>query len=175
MQTMPPANSMVQSAPQQQMAVSQNQQMQAAYNQQMGFQAPIQSAPVTPVTPASDFNHALANHALAGVTPVTHSVQPIWKIKMADKGLFFTKIGALLLTILTLGIGKPWAETMVINKWTRNLSIDGRSVRYNGSASGLFGIWIKILLLSVITLGIYYLFWGRYAVDKYVDSHLSWA
>ncbi|MDP6857279.1 MAG: DUF898 family protein [Candidatus Thalassarchaeaceae archaeon] len=154
MQTMPPANSMVQSPPQQQMPVSQNQQMQAAYNQQMGYQAPIQSAPVT---------------------PVTHSVQPIWKIKMADKGLFFTKIGALLLTILTLGIGKPWAETMVINKWTRNLSIDGRSVRYNGSASGLFGIWIKILLLSVITLGIYYLFWGRYAVDKYVDSHLSWA
>lgn len=154
MQTMPPANTMVQSPPQQQMPVSQNQQMQAAYNQQMGYQAPIQSAPVT---------------------PVAHSVQPIWKIKMADKGLFFTKIGALLLTILTLGIGKPWAETMVINKWTRNLSIDGRSVRYNGSASGLFGIWIKILLLSVITLGIYYLFWGRYAVDKYVDSHLSWA
>jgi len=151
---MPPANSMVQSPPQQQIPVSQNQQMEAAYNQQMGYQAPIQSAPVT---------------------PVTHSVQPIWKIKMADKGLFFTKIGALLLTILTLGIGKPWAETMVINKWTRNLSIDGRSVRYNGSASGLFGIWIKILLLSVITLGIYYLFWGRYAVDKYVDSHLSWA
>ena len=140
--------------PQHHIHASQNQQMQAAYSQQMGHQSPIQHAAVTPVGAA---------------------VQPIWKIKMADKGLFFTKIGALIIIILTLGIGKPWAETMVINKWTSNLNIDGRSVKYTGTAIQLFGIWIKILLLSVITLGIYYLFWGRYAVDRYVDSHLSWA
>ncbi len=155
MQTMPPANSMAQTTySHQQMPASQNQQMQAAYNQQMGYQAPIQSA---------------------SVTPVGNSVQPIWKIKMADKGLFFTKIVGLLITILTLGIGKPWAETMVIRKWTANLSIGGRSVTYHGTAMELFGIWIKVLILSVITLGIYYLFWGRYAVDRYVDSRLSWA
>ena len=149
-----PASQNQQMQPQHHMPVSQNQQMEAAYNQQMGYQAPIQQAAVTPVQTA---------------------IQPNWKIKMADKGLFFTKIGALLLTILTLGIGKPRAETMVIKKWTSNLSIDGRSVRYSGTAIELFGIWIKILILTVITLGIYYLFWGRYAVDRYIDSHLSWA
>lgn len=136
----------------QQMPVSQNQQMQAAYNQQMGYQAPIQQAPVTPVAP----------------------VQSIWKIKMADKGLFFTKLGAFLLTILTLGIAKPWADSMVINKWASNLVIDGRTVRYSGTGMELFGIWIKVFLLSIVTIGIYYLFWGRNAVNKYIDSRLSW-
>ena len=94
---------------------------------------------------------------------------------MADKGLFFTKIGALLITILTLGIGKPWGDTMVIRKWASNLSIEGRSVKYHGTAIELFGIWIKVLIFSVLTIGIYYLFWGRYAVDRYIDSRLSWA
>ena len=120
----------------------------------MGYQTPVQSAPVT---------------------PVANTVQPTWKIKMADKGLFFTKIAALLITILTLGIAKPWGDTMIIRKWASNLSIEGRSVTYNGTAIELFGIWIKVLLLTVITLGIYYLFWGRYAIDRYIDSRLSWA
>ena len=84
MQTMPPASATYQQSPvAQQMPVSQNHQMQAAYNQQMRYQAPIQQAPVT---------------------PVGAPVQSIWKIKMADKGLFFTKLGAFLLTIITLGI-----------------------------------------------------------------------
>ena len=118
MQTMPPATATYEQAPiAQQMPASQNQQMQAAYNQQMGYQAPIQQAPVTPV----------------GVP-----IQSVWKIKMADKGLFFTKLGAFLLTILSLGIAKPWADTMVINKWTSNLVIDGRTVRYNGTGMELF-------------------------------------
>ena len=155
MQPVPPATTVQHQAPvAQQMPVSQNQQMQAAYNQQMGYQTPVQSA---------------------SVTPVANTVQPNWKIKMADKGLFFTKVAALLITILTLGIAKPWGDTMIIRKWTSNLSIDGRSVTYNGTAIELFGIWIKVLLLTVITIGIYYLFWGRYAVDRYIDSRLSWA
>ena len=155
MQPIPPATT-VQHQPSiaQQMPVSQNQQMQAAYNQQMGYQTPVQSA---------------------SVTPVANTVQPTWKIKMADKGLFFTKVAALLITVLTLGIAKPWGDTMIIRKWASNLSIDGRSVTYNGTAIELFGIWIKVLLLTVITIGIYYLFWGRYAVDRYIDSRLSWA
>ena len=163
MQPIPPATPVQHQAPvAQQIPVSQNQHMQAAYNQQMGYQntpqvgyqAPIQSAPVT---------------------NVANVVQPNWKIKMADKGLFFTKLAAFLITILTLGIAKPWGDTMVIGKWASNLSIEGRSVTYNGTAIELFGIWIKILLLTVVTLGIYYLFWGRYAVDRYIDSRLSWA
>ena len=106
MQPVPPATTVQHQAPvAQQMPVSQNQQMQAAYNQQMGYQTPVQSA---------------------SVTPVANTVQPNWKIKMADKGLFFTKVAALLITILTLGIAKPWGDTMIIRKWASNLSISIR-------------------------------------------------
>ncbi len=149
MQSVPPVNTMYQ-----QMPPNQNNQMQAAYNQQMGYQNPIQSG---------------------AVTSMTNTSQQIWRIKMADKGLFFTKLGALLLTVITLGIGKPWGDTMVIKKWASNLNIDGKRVMYNGTAIELFGIWIKVLILTLITLGIYYLFWGRYAIDRYIDSRLLWA
>lgn len=33
--------------------------------------------------------------------------------------------------------------------------VDGHRMKFNGSAVGLFGNWIKWLLLTVITLGIY--------------------
>ena len=76
MQPVPPATTVQHQAPvAQQMPVSQNQQMQAAYNQQMGYQNPQQMGYQTPVQSAS-------------VTPVANTVQPNWKIKMADKGLF---------------------------------------------------------------------------------------
>ena len=114
MQPIPPATT-VQHQPSiaQQMPVSQNQQMQAAYNQQMGYQNPQQMGYQNPVQSAS-------------VTPVANTVQPTWKIKMADKGLFFTKVAALLITVLTLGIAKPWGDTMIIRKWASNLSISIR-------------------------------------------------
>lgn len=66
-------------------------------------------------------------------------------------------LGALI-TILTAGICYPFA--LVLNeRWRAKHSyIDGRRLVFTGSAWGLFGNWIKWLLLSVITLGIY-LFW----------------
>ena len=145
---------------QQQMLQSQNQQMEAAYNQQMGYQVPIQSAPVTPVV------HT--NH-------MTVPVASGWAIKSADFGLFFTKILALLLTMCTLGLAYPWGANMIISKWANNVRIEGRAIRYTGTGGGLFGVWIKVFLLSVITLGIYYLFWGKKAVAKYVDANIMWA
>ena len=77
--------------------------------------------------------------------------------------------------MITLGFGYPWAKTMVFSKWASNVRIDGRAIRYTGTGPGLFGVWVKVFLLSIVTLGIYYLFWGKKAVPKYVDSHLEWA
>ena len=50
-----------------------------------------------------------------------------------------------------------------------------RPIRYTGTGMGLFGVWVKVFLLTIITIGIYYLFWGKKAVPKYVDAHLEWA
>ena len=103
------------------------------------------------------------------------SMEPRWVIQSAQHNMFFTKLGALLIWIFTLGLGAPWAACMVINKWTSHVRIDGRKIRFNGTPGELFGIWIKVFVLSALTLTIYYWIWGYKAVSDYIDSHLHWA
>lgn len=69
-----------------------------------------------------------------------------------------TALLGMVVTVFTLGICFPFA--LVLNeRWRAKHSyIDGRQLVFTGSAWGLFGSWIKWLLLSVVTLGIY-LFW----------------
>ena len=99
----------------------------------------------------------------------------VWAIQTAEYGLFFTKLIGLLLTGITLGFGLPWAKCMVIKKWTKKVRIDGRSIRFTGTPMGLFGIWVKVCVLSIITLTLYYWFAGYKQVAKYIDNHITWA
>jgi Predicted membrane protein len=71
-----------------------------------------------------------------------------------------TAILAFLVTALTFGICFPFA--LVLNqRWRAKHSyIDGQRLAFTGTAMGLFGNWIKWLLLCVITLGIYALWVG---------------
>lgn len=59
------------------------------------------------------------------------------------------------ITVITLGICYPWAVTMVYGWKINHTVVEGKRMRFTGSAVGLFGHWIKWLLLMVITLGIY--------------------
>ncbi|GEK28308.1 DUF898 family protein [Furfurilactobacillus siliginis] len=61
----------------------------------------------------------------------------------------------IVVTALTLGICYPWALTMVYGWKINHTVIDGHRMRFSGTAIGLFGNWIKWLLLSIITIGIY--------------------
>lgn len=109
--------------------------------------------------------------------PMTHA-QPQaagWVLQQANFGLFFTKILAWLLTWITLGFGLPWAKCMVIDKWARNVRIEGRGIRFTGTGGALFGVWVKVCLLSIVTLTLYYWFAGYKAVAKYIDQNLQWA
>ena len=99
----------------------------------------------------------------------------VWAIQTAEYGLFFTKLIGFFLKVLTLGFGFPWAKCMVLNKWATNVRIDGRAIKFTGTPSGLFGIWVKICVLSIVTLTLYYWFAGYKQVAKYVDSHITWA
>ncbi|WP_311769172.1 DUF898 family protein [Listeria seeligeri] len=58
-------------------------------------------------------------------------------------------------TIFTLGICYPWALCMVYGWKINHTVIEGKRLKFQGSAVGLFGHWIKWLLLSIITIGIY--------------------
>ena len=100
-----------------------------------------------------------------------------WKIMMADSGLgmFFLRIGCFLINVCTLFLAVPFTSVMYYTAWAGKVNIDGRSLKFTGNAGGFLVVWIKTLLLSVITVGIYYLLIGRKNVMRWVDSNLSWA
>tara|TARA_B100000945_G_scaffold293894_1_gene270237 strand:+ start:240 stop:713 length:474 start_codon:yes stop_codon:yes gene_type:complete len=100
-----------------------------------------------------------------------------WKIQMADSGLgmFFLRIGCLLINVFTFFLAVPFTSVMYYNAWASKVDIDGRSLKFTGNAGGFLVTWIKTLLLSIITFGIYYILIGRKNVMRWVDSNLSWA
>ncbi|ABW19188.1 YjgN family protein [Alkaliphilus oremlandii] len=71
-----------------------------------------------------------------------------------------------LITFFTAGICYPWALCMVYGWKINHTVIEGRRLKFNGTAIGLFGNWIKWLLLIVITVGIYG-FWVGIALEKW--------
>jgi len=48
--------------------------------------------------------------------------------------------------------------------------IEGRRLEFTGTAAGLFGQWVKWLLLSIITIGIYS-FWVNIKLKKWRTEH----
>jgi uncharacterized membrane protein YjgN (DUF898 family) len=69
-----------------------------------------------------------------------------------------TGILAMLITVCTFGICYPFALVLRERWRAKHSSIDGFPLVFTGSATALFGLWIKWFLLIVVTFGIY-LFW----------------
>lgn len=70
------------------------------------------------------------------------------------------------LTSCTFGICYPWALCMIYGWKINHTVIEGRRLQFNGTAVGLFGNWIKWLLLIVVTLGIYS-FWVHIKLEQW--------
>jgi uncharacterized membrane protein YjgN (DUF898 family) len=79
-----------------------------------------------------------------------------------------------LITLLTLGICYPFALVLTERWKAKHSTIDGRPIVFTGTGLGLFGLWIKWLLLSIITVGIY-LFWVGPQIQKWKWEHLAFA
>lgn len=77
-----------------------------------------------------------------------------------------TAILGLLITTLTLGICYPFSVVLMQRWRAKHSFIDGQQLEFTGSAWGLFGLWIKWLILIVITLGIYG-FWVAPRIQKW--------
>ncbi len=75
-----------------------------------------------------------------------------------------------LLTVITLGIGAPWAICMKERWIAKHTIIDGRQLTFDGTGGQLFGKYIIWFLLTVITLGIYS-FWLGINMKKWVVAH----
>lgn len=65
------------------------------------------------------------------------------------------KILGALITVCTFGICYPWAFCMVYSWEAKHTVINGRRLKFTGSAISLFGQWIKWFLLCLVTCGIY--------------------
>lgn len=63
---------------------------------------------------------------------------------------------------------------MVYGWETKHTVVNGHRLAFDGSAVQLFGNWIKWLLLTVITLGIYS-FWLGIALKKWKTKHTHFA
>lgn len=85
-------------------------------------------------------------------------------------GLIGILILQFLLTVVTLGLGAPWA-VCIKERWIASHTvIDGRQLFFDGTGGQLFGNYIKWFLLTIITLGIYS-FWLTINMKKWVVKH----
>ncbi|WP_407268985.1 hypothetical protein [Radiobacillus sp. PE A8.2] len=84
--------------------------------------------------------------------------------------IFISFIGAIL-TVFTLGLLYPFATVMKMNWDVKHTVIDGKRLYFNGTAAGLFGTWIKIWILGIITLTIYFWF-ASSRIKKWKTSHM---
>lgn len=80
------------------------------------------------------------------------------------------KILGYLVTGFTLGICYPFAVNWMYSWEARHTVIDGRRLKFTGSAGGLFGTWILCLLLTFVTFGIYY-FWVPLKIRKWREAN----
>ena len=78
------------------------------------------------------------------------------------------------ITSITLGICYPWAVCMVYNWETKHTVIEGKRLKFTGTAIGLFGNWIKWWILTIITFGIYG-FWLNIKLKKWITKHTVFA
>ena len=86
-----------------------------------------------------------------------------------------TRLALGLLNVCTLMLAVPWTKTMYYTKWASKVEIDGKNLRFTGNAGSFFGVWLKTLALSTVTLSLYYWFIGRKNVARWVDSNIEWA
>lgn len=79
-----------------------------------------------------------------------------------------------LLSLITIGLGVPWAVCMKQRWETKHTVIEGKRLCFNGTGGKLFGNYIKWFLLSIITIGIYSL-WLGINMKKWVVKHTAFA
>ncbi|MDR1441450.1 MAG: DUF898 family protein [Bifidobacteriaceae bacterium] len=80
------------------------------------------------------------------------------------------QILGVVVTVVTLGLGFPWAVVMVYRWKAKHTIVNGYRLRFTGTAMGLFGKWILWLVLLIITCGIYIL-WLYPHLTKWIVEH----
>jgi uncharacterized membrane protein YjgN (DUF898 family) len=90
-------------------------------------------------------------------------------------GNFGTTLAAGLLTVITFGIGAPWAVAYRQRWLASHTTIEGKRLAFDGTGGQLFGNYIKWWLLSIITLGIYATFFLPVRLQQWTAKHTYFA
>lgn len=85
-------------------------------------------------------------------------------------GLIGVNLVQFLITLITLGIGAPWAVCFKERWIASHTVLDGKQLTFDGTGGQLFGTYIKWMLLTIITIGIYS-FWLNINMKKWVVKH----
>ncbi len=85
-------------------------------------------------------------------------------------GLIGIGILQFIITVITLGLGAPWAICLKESWYAKHTIIDGQPLTFNGNGMQLFGNYIKWFLLTIITFGIYS-FWLNIKMKQWVTKH----
>lgn len=80
----------------------------------------------------------------------------------------------ILLSILTLGIGAPWAHCMVYRWQINHTTVEGQKLYFNGKGHQLLGKYLLWGLLILVTFGIYTIFLPV-RVRKWFLKHTAFA
>lgn len=84
---------------------------------------------------------------------------------------FFIGLAVGFVTIITIGLAGPFMQCWRRRWECRHTFYDGKQLAFNGTGLQLFGIYIKVVLLSWITLGIYYWLCGSVVMMKWYTKH----
>ncbi len=86
-------------------------------------------------------------------------------------GLIGASLAMGFISVLTLGIGIPWAISYYIRYIAEHMTIHGHRLSFDGTGGQLIGNWIKWVLLSIVTLGIYS-FWIPNNIWIWITKHI---
>ncbi len=99
-----------------------------------------------------------------------------WRVRSAELGLLtrLTDLLAFVVVVATLGLAYPWTRSLQLRRFTWSARLDGAALRYTGSGWAIAKIWVRVWLLSTLTLGIYWIYRGRGAIYGYFDQNIRW-
>ena len=76
----------------------------------------------------------------------------------------------LLIVAIALAMCYPFALVVLQRQKAKHSYVDGRQLVFTGSAWSLLGNWVKWLLLSIVTFGVY-LYWVQRRVERWTWEH----